>query len=242
LLPLTSAGFIAEPNVDAGFFRKIPISLGSLHLTLMAAIGIWFWNSPGLFMARQSEHPPLAILDCTSMSLMGTTTSLSSSPLRAVSLVIYAFFLVPGLNLLVPAALFLALYLGYHHFTRREDNKPSVKPVAIGLLFLLAVNIVFMVDIESTISHHEVTDESKWTFGQTLAVLLLVLPIRDVVMFIMHVRKEKRNEERRTRCTQDLKDALKANDMAGVKKAVQHADIQAEVPGTSPDLLATCRG
>jgi hypothetical protein len=227
------------PNAAAGIFRKIVVSLGSLHLTLMAAIGIWFWSSPVLFEARQHDLLDHRFLDCTSMSLLGKPISLSSSPLHIMSLIIYAFFLLPGLNLLLPAALFLALHLGYHYFTHREDDKSTVKPTSIGLMFLLAVNIVFMVDIETTISFHDVTDESKWTFGQTLAVLLLVLPIRDVVMFIMHVRKEKHDAKRHMRCTRDLKDALEHGDMARVKKAVQHADIRAEAPGTSSDLPGT---
>jgi hypothetical protein len=240
MLQLTTTGFIARPNITAGIFRKAVVSLGSLHLTFMAAIGIWFWSSPALFEARQHDLLDHRFLDCTSMSLLGQPIRLSSSPLQTMSLTIYAFFVVPGLNLLLPAALFLALYLGYHQFTHRED-KPSVKPVSIGLMFLLVVNIVFMVDIETAIKFHDVTDESKWTFGQTLAVLLLVLPIRDVVMFIMHVRKEKHNEEQRTRCTRDLKDALEHSDMAGVKRAVQYADIRAEAQGTSPDFPATNR-
>jgi hypothetical protein len=215
-------------------FRKIVLSLGSLHLTLMAIIGIWFWSSPALFEARQHGLIDPKVLECTSMSLLGGHISLSSSPLRIASLVVYAFFAVPGLNLVVPAALFLALHFVYYHFRpRKEKTELSVVPVYISLMFLLAVNIVFMVDIETTITLHDVTDESNWTFGQTLAVLLLVLPLRDVFDFVMRVRRK----NRRDRCTKDLKLALENNDtghtnrMGQVKEAAMYADVRVEALG-----------
>jgi hypothetical protein len=215
-------------------FRKIVLSLGSLHLTLMAIIGIWFWSSPGRFEAQQHGYADPSVLECTSMSLLGGQISLSSSPLRIVSLVIYAFFAVPGLNLLVPAALFLALHFVYYHFWPRATKAElSVVPVYISLMFLLAVNIVFMVDIETTIAHHDVSDESNWTFGQTLAVLLLVLPLRDVFDFVMRVRRK----NRRDRCTKDLKHALENKDMEHgermkqVKEAAKYADVRVEASG-----------
>jgi hypothetical protein len=215
-------------------FRKIVISLGSLHLTLMAIIGIWFWSSPARFEAQQHGYTDPSVLECTSMSLLGGQISLSSSPLRIASLVVYAFFAVPGLNLVVPAALFLALHFVYYHFRPRATGaKLSVVPVYISLMFLLAVNIVFMIDIETTINHHDVSDESNWTFGQTLAVLLLVLPLRDVFDFVMRVRRK----NRRDRCTKDLKHALEDKDMEHakrmkqVKEVVNYADVRVEALG-----------
>jgi hypothetical protein len=227
----------------ARIFRKIVLSLGSLHLTLMAVIGIWFWSSPVRFGAVQHDLIDPKVLECTTMSLLGNPINLSSSPLRVVSLAIYAFFVVPGLNLLVPAALFLALHVVYYHFRPRGNAKPSAVPVYIGLIFLLAVNIVFMADIESTISHHTVSGESQWTFGQTLAVLLLVLPLRDVAMFILDVQTEKRHKERNEKCTLELKAALENNEMdhaermGQVKEAVKYADIRKEARGRCADLL-----
>jgi hypothetical protein len=237
---LTSFTFLALLNPAAKLasriFSRIVLYLGSLHLTLMAAIGIWFWSSPALFESRQ-HHDPLerkSYLDCTSMVLLGQTIGLSSSSLRRASLAIYSFFLLPGLNLLVPAALFLALHIGYHRRKSRVvKTKPSIVPATIGLVFLLAVNIVFVVSIETTISEHQVTEESNWTFGQTLAVLLLALPLRDVFDFVVHVRHDKRRE----RCTQELKVALNTGNMDKVKRVVKYADIRDEATGMLSNLL-----
>jgi hypothetical protein len=91
---------------------------------------------------------------------------------------------------------------------------------------------VFVVSIETTIFEHQVTEESNWTFGQTLAVLLLALPLRDVLDFVVHVRHEKRRE----RCTRELKDALESETMDQVKRAVKYADIREEAAGMSSNL------
>jgi hypothetical protein len=216
-------------------FRKIVLSLGSLHLTLMAVVGIWFWSSPTLFESRQPGRPLFHTADCASTALLGSAIHLSSLPLRAASLIIYTFFVVPGLNLLVPAALFLALHIGYHRVTNRDETaKPSRIPTSIGLLFLLAVNVVFLASIETTIGKHDVTEESTWTFGQTLAVLLLALPLRDVTNFVMHVRHGKRVEE----YTRKLKAALANGDMDEVKRVVKYADIRDEATGMLSNLLS----
>jgi hypothetical protein len=222
--------FLAPLKKAARIFKKIVLFLGSLHLTLMAVIGIWFWSSPALFERRQPGPINTDTAECASMALMGQTVGLSSSPLRAVSLVIYAAFVAPGLNLLAPAALFLASHITYHRIRNRgDDAKPSVVPVYAGLVFLLFVNIVFLVDIETTIGRHRVAEETQWTFGQTLAVLLLILPLRDVFDFIIHVR----NEKRRGRYSEELKDALNFGSMNRVKRAVKYADIRVDAPGMS---------
>jgi hypothetical protein len=238
LLPFTTVPSLAPLKMAARVFRKIVFSLGALHLTLMAVIGIWFWSSPALFESRQPRLLEHGTAGCASMALLGQHIPLSSSSLRTLSLVIYAFFAVPGLNLIVPATVLLALHIVYHYFRPREDDSTtSVVPVYTGLIFLLVVNVVFMVDIEITISHHDVSDESQWTFGQTLAVLLLVLPLRDVFYFVMRVLKDKRHKERHTRCTQELKAALEeitmehAKQMKQVKEAVKYADVRVEASG-----------
>jgi hypothetical protein len=98
-------------------------------------------------------------------------------------------------------------------------------------MFLLTVNVVFLVDIESTIAHHPVDEDSQWTFGQTLAVLLLVLPLRHVFGFIMHVRKEKRHEKRHAFCTKKLKEALGYGVMEEVMSVVNYVSLLAEATG-----------
>jgi hypothetical protein len=218
--------------------NRTALSLGSLHLMLMAIIGVWFWSSPSHFARPPDEATEFGSIECTSMALLGRTIDLSSPSLRAWSLIIYACFMAPGLNLLVPAALFLAMHIGYCYLTNSNTKKKlSTVPAYIGLMFLLAVNVVFLVDIETAMrraKRDEEAEESQWTFGQTLAVLLLILPLRDLFSFILHVRRLKRNE----RYTTSLKYALQDGDMERVKKVVQFADIRVEASGMLAATLA----
>jgi hypothetical protein len=222
-------------------YQKIVLYLGSLHLTLMAVIGIWFWSSPGHFTSGQPEQIIPDTLHCTSMVLLGQPIGFSSSPLQTVSVVLYAVFVLPCLNLLLPAAFFLALHIIYHrlqvYYQDITKQSPAAKlrvvPAVLGLSFLLAINVVFLVSIETTISYHDVTEEHDWTFGQTLAVILLALPLRDVLDFVTHVRHEKRRE----RYSKDLIYALDHGGMDEVKKAVQYADIRVEASGMSPRIF-----
>jgi hypothetical protein len=75
------------------------VLIGSLHLSLMGALGIWLWISPGQF-----GHSPSCSLDST-ISLFGHAVPLSSHTLRGISLAVYILLLVPGLNLVLPTAI-----------------------------------------------------------------------------------------------------------------------------------------
>jgi hypothetical protein len=104
-------------RVTFPLFKNIVLFLGSLHLTLMAAVGIWLWSSPFLFEESQSrlthDYPDLPV-GCTSNAVLGHDIQLASRGLQKWSLIIYSCFLVPGLNLLLPALLFLALHIYFH--------------------------------------------------------------------------------------------------------------------------------
>jgi hypothetical protein len=217
--------------------KKIVLSLGSVHLTAMAAIGLWVWSSP--YMFEQSQGHLLEIIndllpvECTYTSVLRNKISLMSQGLRLSSLIMYGVFLIPGLNLLIPAAVFLALFILYHqawnlprksnHSTRSDETNPSTVPIFVGLLLLLGINIVFLVDIE-TMLHGVVDqrpDESQWSFGQTLALLLLSLPIRDLFEFLLEVRAlRRRNED-----TEKFEVALNERDLPKMKELAKNADV-----------------
>jgi hypothetical protein len=132
------------------------------------------------------------------MSLLGADVRLSSSVLQVSSLVTYSLFLVPGLNLVLPGVVFLALYIHLHR--HRLFQQPDPRPrkallVVPGLLLLLLINLVFMTNTELTIyqgAKQQQPGESQWTFGQTLALLLLSLPIRDTALLEFYRRDSAR--------------------------------------------------
>ncbi|ESK84176.1 multiple ankyrin repeats single kh domain [Moniliophthora roreri MCA 2997] len=188
-----------QPLWIRGFIRKIVLSLGSLHLSIMAALGIWLW------------------VDSATMVILGNHVPLSLKGLHMGSLVIYLLFLTPGLNLVIPMGAFLAI-------------PPSIIPIIIGMLMLLAINIIFLVDIELTLQQNqhlqEDSNESRWTFGQTLALLLLAAPLHDILEAIFE-HWERRHREGDARA---FKNAILNEEMEAIKDLVQKGvDVSVEV-------------
>ncbi|KAH6902463.1 ankyrin repeat-containing domain protein [Coprinopsis sp. MPI-PUGE-AT-0042] len=92
-------------------------------------------------------------------------------------------------------------------------------PAFLGLALLLAINLVFIIDIELTLGlNHALQeqDEEDWGFGQILAVLLLLLPLRDVVEAILARRLKQRQGE----LDEDLREGIERGDYERVKLAI----------------------
>lgn len=219
LLLSTGLDFQAR-KVARVLFRRITLVLGSLHLTLMAALGIWLWSSPRRFGTSEWAN---CATDAAFITIFGRSVAFGSSALRIFSLVIYALFLLPGANLLLPMGLFLSAYFWHHkirssmepwRIARRQETLLSnlakalklvskrallsrVVPVYVGLILLCAINIVFIVDIELTLrrnkSLQDGQSEAEWGFGQILAILLLFIPLRDLVENFL-ARRQRRQD------------------------------------------------
>ncbi|KAJ7236314.1 hypothetical protein C8J57DRAFT_130884 [Mycena rebaudengoi] len=160
-------------------FSRVVIVTGSLHLTLLAAFGIWFWSNPRSFGVPAAPG---------STVILRLRVSLESRALRFFSLVMYSLFLAPGLNLILPMALFLALFRVCHAL-RRFHDKPSIAPLSIGAAVLLAINVMLVVDIELALQQISSSNEDLWTFGEVLAIMFLVLDLRDVLDTIFARRR-----------------------------------------------------
>jgi hypothetical protein len=92
----------------------------------------------------------------------------------------------------------------------RIPSSPSIVPTVAGLVLLFAVNLVFLVDIEPTLRRNrgrQASGESFWTFGQILAMILLVLPLRDLVETML-ARREKQRKDELARLEKQRKDQL----------------------------------
>jgi hypothetical protein len=203
--------------------KRYVLVLGSLHLTLMGALGVWLWSDLHSF-GRGNRAPATfkaaneLTLERATIAILGQGVPLASSALRFASITIYSLFLAPGLNLIPHMVLLLAVYLGCRRIplSKRWD----VLPAYIGLGILLVINIVFIVDIELTrkinIALQE-GEEADWGFGQILAILLLLLPLRDLGEAVLARRLKQRQGE----LTQDLRDAVKRKDFYRVKLAIE---------------------
>jgi hypothetical protein len=225
----------------------------------MATIGIWLWRSPYQFEKRQTHLTEsvsdLLPLYCTYITLVGKDVALTSPVLKQWSLVIYSFFLAPALNLVTPAIFLLFIYIGFGggwsssvvtRVTRKiwtaaglEGKRllptSSIAPTC-GLLCLLAVNVVFLADIEITIYRtkhrgHQGDGEADWTFGQTLALVLLVLPFRDALTYILDLRRQLKEEKRAEIYTHNLITAVQQRNVAKARDAAKYGNVQAAIDG-----------
>ncbi|KAJ7346108.1 hypothetical protein DFH08DRAFT_870547 [Mycena albidolilacea] len=218
--------------------RGVVAILGSLHLSMMSALGLWLWINP-LRFGTDAEANACAI-EHSSTIILGKNIPLASSGLRIWSILVYAVLLVPGLNLLWPIVLFLLLMKFYSALRKPHDRRdarrqrakrldsaespsllrtpesdpaptvppgitkrarrlarrslwalqmwynPFLLPTVAGLVLLFVINIIFIVDTEVTLRQNRFlleAGEGDWSFGQTLALLLLVLPLRDLRVF-----------------------------------------------------------
>jgi hypothetical protein len=63
--------------------------------------------------------------------------------------------------------------------------------LVVGLVCLASINVIFLADIELTLFHNKQIQsrgEDEWGFGQILALLLLLVPLRDFVTSIINIR------------------------------------------------------
>ncbi|KAJ7720937.1 hypothetical protein B0H16DRAFT_1896699 [Mycena metata] len=96
------------------FISEQPVlTLGSIHLSLMAAVGIWLWSHPSKFGLSLGSCDP-------TLTVVGVPAQFSSKPLRIVSLTMYSIVLVPGLNLIPPFTFFLTLHILYNWSRKRH--------------------------------------------------------------------------------------------------------------------------
>jgi hypothetical protein len=196
----------------------------------MAALGIWLWSNPRLF---GSTNP--CVIEVASIAILGVPVRLESHGLRGVSIAFYSLFLAPGFNLILPMLLFLSFFI--IHGTPKNDETPrrrhlfdlSIWPAIIGLLILLVITVIFVIDIELTLQrnqHLQGSVELQWGFGQILAVLLLVLPLRDLLEAVLARREKRQILQRRD----ELQDAATKGRLDLVVKLLEQ--------GTDPNILS----
>jgi hypothetical protein len=206
------------------------LTLGSFHLSLMAAIGMWLWSNPSNFGQYIDCNPTIQVIVMP--------TSLLSRPLKVASLTFYSLFLAPVFNLCLPFLFFLALHISYN-WLRKEwekakipgtqdkeaaqdvkindsfsqsgvsvadnnhgkssDAQPHTAFLVVGLLCLLAVNILFIIDIELTLRRNQANQtggDDDWGFGQVLSLLLLIVPLRDAWKALQEIDEKLRDSKK----------------------------------------------
>ncbi|KAH6902473.1 hypothetical protein BKA70DRAFT_1435199 [Coprinopsis sp. MPI-PUGE-AT-0042] len=215
--------------------KRFVLVLGSLHLTLMAALGVWLWSDLHLFGTGNRKRGIFksaneCAVNHATVAILGQRVPLGSPTLRAVSIAIYSLFLIPGINLAAPVTLFLVAFVGCQRLPLVKGQ--DVLPAYIGMGVLFVINVIFIVDIELTRHLNSVlqgNDEAEFGFGQILAVLLLLLPLRDLVEAVLARRLKQRQRE----LDEDLQEAIEKEDFERIKRAIDRGGTFP--PTNSPD-------
>ena len=114
-----------------------------------------------------------------------------------------------------------------------SDADPAF--LIVGLVCLAVINVIFLVDIELTLSrnkHIQSREADEWGFGQVLALLLLVVPLRDFAKSIIDIQKRSRHANRKF--VKHLRDAIRDDTFEGhdfQSWIEQGANLNAQVEG-----------
>ncbi|KAF5363917.1 hypothetical protein D9756_000007 [Leucocoprinus leucothites] len=185
--------------------------IGSLHLSLMSAVGIWLWVKPKAF----GNSPPCSLV--ASLFIVGQRASIGSQGLRKWSLLIYSLLLIPVLNLIIPISFFAPPIWVYGRFLSFPLERESIlRFTRAGLAVLAVINAVLLADTEIAIHRNQaltVKGDGDWTFGQTLALLLLLIPIHDI--------GEALSQRHAGPVGERLKDAAKTGNVGMAREAIK---------------------
>jgi len=212
-----------NPEKRTGLRRiiKYPVLvIGSVHLSLMAVLGLWLWANPGDF---GSISPPCSM--SASVLVVGNKIPLASQGLRDWSMLIYSVLVAPGFNLIIPMVSIVAIHIFYNPNNVKPPTTQNYIPTVVGLLILAIINIIFIIDIEVMLLVNKPLQQGgdlDWTFGQTLALLLLLVPIRDTVETFMMRREKRRQNEH----TDSLRKAVEMGEIGVIQGLIEKgADV-----------------
>jgi len=197
-------------------------ALASAHLTMLSAFGWWFWSTLPNFGINQecvsSIHlafftKSIPITSTVLRSLSKFVYILSSLPVINVAIWMPVFFLGVVVLLLVLSPLIACalsiweirsesvLGRGRKSPSRRWGNNPLYPRIFFNsaIITTLVLQILFVLLTEFTIAHNQPliqSGEGDWTFGQTLALALALIPLTEVVKFLWEKRPQAPKESR----------------------------------------------
>ncbi|PPQ87779.1 hypothetical protein CVT25_008823 [Psilocybe cyanescens] len=163
----------------------IMATLASAHLTLFAAFGLWVWFTVGQFGDCDNFTSDTRVVIIPGVNIRVT------SPIRIWFQVLYIVCLVPYLNIVFIGALeLLAIRIFESRCFSRAEKTLNLRSF---IVLTLLVQVYFILTTELTIHTNrsllvDSAQEADWTFGQTLAIALIAIPLIDVTNQIWEER------------------------------------------------------
>lgn len=157
----------------------IALLLGSTHLSIASGFGIWIWKTFKTF-GRESNCTPYLVIH-NGLRKVHVTDPGVSEPWFIFYIVVAA----PLVNLLLLLLPFAFVSYWIQRIRERKVLSRVLKTMLLfaALLIVAVLEVIVIADIELTIQNNSwliEAGEANWTFGQTLAVVVMIVPVFDV--------------------------------------------------------------
>jgi len=186
--------------------QLLGLLLVTVHLCAMAVLGIQIWATPGEYGPRRRDTAQFSeCLAKTAITLFGVDIPVTNSAIRGLSLSLYSITVVPLVNAIIFIILigitsyyfqpfgrvFIKTwkYISDIPWTHNNDAAQRMERAeeakhnpaylsAMVLQFLVSAYLIINTELMISRSKDLVSteDESNWTFGQTLSMLLIIFP------------------------------------------------------------------
>ena len=200
---------------------QVPNYVGLAHLSLMASFGIWLWQDINTFGDSSECTPYIFTVifghNVSSMNKSIQRVSLALYWMMAIPFVNIVVIFIAALAISFICGIIASPFMPLIHWLKRRhltnsntNNNDAVEatpkhesllssryPAILGLLYLpiiLLFDLLFAVDTELMIRRNRALvqpGESQWTFGQTLAVIVTIIPLLEARKCIKWWRKSK---------------------------------------------------
>ncbi|RXW12120.1 hypothetical protein EST38_g13734 [Candolleomyces aberdarensis] len=154
----------------------------TFHLTLFSAFGTWFWFT----IAQRNDYCE----QLTTHGIIFVSIPITSKPLRIASIVLYIISTIPFFNVVLFGSLELMVIYFIYFIQCDLLVKSSGRTILYSFIGVtLVLQIYFIISTELTIRFNAqllkqedqgANEENEWTFGQTLAIALIVVPLVQV--------------------------------------------------------------
>ncbi|KAJ3536398.1 hypothetical protein NMY22_g6050 [Coprinellus aureogranulatus] len=187
----------SAPDVDFGHRGDAALFLlSAVHLSGTGAVGVWLWKTISKFGDQPKCTPAtLYTLFGRSVHVVGQ----GSKGLRRASLAVYWTMAIPIANVLILILIswIVIAFLGllYTALGKLPYKTPVWQTYILfsGISLIALLDILFIVDTELMISSSAAIvkeGEGQWSFGQTLALVALIVPLVDTVKMLRRSVKE----------------------------------------------------
>ena len=173
-------GIAEDDEFEASSTHAYVVPMSVFHLSAMGAFGIWFWATIDSF-GDQPECTP-----ATFSTIFGVDVPVTQNSFRCGSIILYSLVVVPFLNFIILAGAVVIGILLFAHcvcIPRRPGNRKAFVLIG-GILVMVLLEVIFITDTELLMSRSSKLvkqGESDWSFGQTLALISLLLPFVETI-------------------------------------------------------------